>query len=162
MILVKVGVRLMKTENNNVYLALYKGKAKKLSHRICDSVTKFFTRGKYSHCEIAIANEDSFTCYSSSIRDGGVRKKEMQLDVQHWDFIHLPNLSAERLESFYRQTKGLDYDLLGALGCVVGLRQHQQKYFCSEWCFNAIFGSTQGFRFSPVMLAEVVKAHKRA
>ncbi|MDO9950445.1 enoyl-CoA hydratase, partial [Glaesserella parasuis] len=29
--------------------------------------------------------------------------------------------------------------------------------FCSEWCFNAIFNSEQGWRFSPNQLAEIVR-----
>ncbi|MPX07949.1 enoyl-CoA hydratase, partial [Moraxella catarrhalis] len=40
-------------------------------------------------------------------------------------------------------------DLLGALGVVLGLRQHTHKYFCSEWCFEAITNKQDGWRFSP-------------
>ncbi|MDO9927465.1 enoyl-CoA hydratase, partial [Glaesserella parasuis] len=29
--------------------------------------------------------------------------------------------------------------------------------FCSEWCFNAIFNSEQGWRFSPNQLAILLK-----
>lgn len=142
---------------NKVYLACYHGRADKLSHRIFDGITRFFTRGKYSHCEIAIALPDGrYQCYSSSCHDGGVRTKSMLLDDTKWDLLPLDGLSESEVRRYFYHTQGAGYDLLGALGCVVGLRQHQQKYFCSEWCFNAIFGSNQGFRFSPNQLAEIV------
>ncbi|WP_264673368.1 hypothetical protein [Moraxella bovoculi] len=66
---------------NKVYLASYHGRASKLTHRFCDGITKFFTRGKYSHSEIAVSLGDGrYRCYTSSLRDGGVRMKVMQLD----------------------------------------------------------------------------------
>ena len=146
------GVKLMQ---DKVYLACYHGKATKLWHRICDNITKFFTRGKYSHCEIVVfIGDEGYQCYSSSYRDGGVRTKVMQLDLGKWDLIPL-NISIEHIQNNFDQTKGLGYDLLGALGCVAGLRQHPNKYFCSEWCFNAVHQSNQGWRFSPVQLYEI-------
>ncbi|OBX04200.1 enoyl-CoA hydratase, partial [Gallibacterium salpingitidis] len=65
---------------NNVYLALYKGKRSGKSlyaHwcRLCDLLIRKCTRGKYSHCEIAVKKDGFYECYSSSVRDGGVRKK---------------------------------------------------------------------------------------
>ncbi|MDE4020835.1 enoyl-CoA hydratase, partial [Glaesserella parasuis] len=29
-------------------------------------------------------------------------------------------------------------------------------FFCSEWCFNAMFNSEQGWRFSPNQLAVIL------
>lgn len=140
---------------NKVYLACYHGRASKRWHRICDGITRFFTRGQYSHCEIAVYLTDSeYQCYSSSYRDGGVRTKVMQLDLDKWDLIPL-DVSIEQIQDSFNQTKESGYDLLGALGCVAGLRQHPTKYFCSEWCFNTIYQSDQGWRFSPVQLYEI-------
>lgn len=146
---------------HKVYLACYKGKAQKRLHRICDNITKFFTRGDYSHCEIAVFDGEKYHCYSSSIRDGGVRSKIIDLKPEHWDLFPLPQLSQIQIQRYFNATAGHGYDLLGALGCVSGIRQHQSKYFCSEWCFNAIFQSEQGWRFSPSQLAEIVK-HKNS
>ena len=146
------GVKLM----SKVYLACYHGRASKPWHRICDNITKFFTRGKYSHCEIAIhLYDNNYICYSSSYRDGGVRRKTMQLDPTKWQLIPI-HVSGTQIKQYFDATQGAGYDLLGALGCVAGLRQHPHKYFCSEWCFNAIHGSDQGWRFSPVSLATIV------
>lgn len=144
---------------HKVYLACYKGKAQKRLHRLCDNITKFFTRGDYSHCEIAVFDGEKYHCYSSSIRDGGVRLKQINLNPEHWDLFALPDNLRQQVQFYYNATVGEYYDLWGALGCVAGLRQHQHKYFCSEWCFNAIFQSEQGWRFSPSQLAEIVK-HK--
>ncbi|WFF38034.1 enoyl-CoA hydratase [Moraxella nasibovis] len=141
---------------NQVYLACYHGRASRLSHRICDGITKFFTKGGYSHCEIAISLSDGrYQCYSSSYRDGGVRTKTMRLSSDKWDLLALDGLPAARIEDYFAQTKEAGYDLFGALGCVAGLRQHADRYFCSEWCFNVIFGSNQGWRFSPNQLAQI-------
>lgn len=142
---------------HKIYLACYHGRAEKPVYRIFDNITKFSTRGKCSHCEIAIhVGGDKYDCYSSSYRDGGVRVKTMELDPQKWDLIPLNGLSYGDVRWYFHQTQGADYDLLGALGCVIGLRQHEDRYFCSEWCFNAIFGSNSGWRFSPVQLADIV------
>ncbi|OAU97577.1 hypothetical protein [Moraxella catarrhalis] len=135
--------------DNKVYLACYHGRADKVGHRLCDGITRFMTKGKYSHCEIVISKQDGlYECYSSSIRDGGVRVKTMKLDSSHWDLILL-NISKEQVLDFYKQTANCSYDLLGALGIVLGLRQHPDKYFCSEWCFEAITNKQNGYRFSP-------------
>lgn len=142
--------------DNRVYLACYYGRASKLWHRTCDTITRFFTRGKYSHCELVVKLDDGkYLCYSSSYRDGGVRSKIMELDSDKWELFPV-SVPLSQIEGFYDKTKGSGYDLLGALGCVAGLRQHPTKYFCSEWCFNAIHQSDQGWRFSPVSLAAIV------
>lgn len=134
---------------NKVFLAFYKGKADNRLYHFYDTITRLFTRGLYSHCEIVISKQDGlYECYSSSIRDGGVRVKTMKLDSSHWDLILL-NISKEQVLDFYKQTANCSYDLLGALGIVLGLRQHPHKYFCSEWCYDAIINKQNGWRFSP-------------
>ena len=140
---------------SNVYLACYHGRSSKLWYRICDSITKFFTRGQFSHCEIALHLGDGYyKCYSSSYRDGGVRTKTMQLDPTKWQLIPI-HVSDTQIKRYFGVTRDSGYDLLGALGVVAGFREHKSKYFCSEWCYNAIFDSQDGWRFSPAQLAEM-------
>ncbi|OAV00220.1 MULTISPECIES: hypothetical protein [Moraxella] len=142
--------------DNKVYLACYHGRADKVGHRLCDGITRFITKGKYSHCEIAIKVQGNiYHCYSSSIRDGGVRRKTMLLDDK-WDILPI-DIPPAQVKQYFGATTGSGYDLLGALGVVFGLRQHTSKYFCSEWCYNAIFGKTGGWRFSPNDLYEITK-----
>ncbi len=99
---------------NNIYLACYHGRADKWLHRLLDNTTKFFTRGKYSHCELAIhLGNGKYECYSSSYRDGGVRVKVMTLDLKKWDLIAVDNISESELRRYFTATKGSGYDLLG-------------------------------------------------
>ncbi len=137
-----------------VYLAFYKGRksGNELSDKITrlfESATRFFTHGKYSHVELVIPDvEGTCVCYSSSMRDGGVRKKVMTLDLDKWDLLEV-KASTRDIEYYYSNTENCNYDLRGALGCVFPSRESSRKYFCSEWCFNAITGSKDGWRFSP-------------
>ncbi|MDY0532100.1 enoyl-CoA hydratase, partial [Pasteurella multocida] len=56
-----------------------------------------------------------------------------------------------------KQTKGMKYDFWGAIGIVLCIKQKRSKFFCSEWCFNAIKNSDQGWRFSPNHIAVIFK-----
>ncbi|SUB32803.1 Uncharacterised protein [[Pasteurella] mairii] len=151
-----------------VYLALYKGTGGSLYDRFSDWLIRKITRGQYSHCEIVLEeteftgashydSETTYTAYSSSPRDGGVRCKRINIHNGNWDFIPLPNVSESQVRSYFERTKGRKYDWLGVLGLVLGVKQKRSKYFCSEWCFNAIFYSENGWRFSPNDLATIVK-----
>lgn len=144
-----------------VYLALYKGKKdiKKPKHvlfRAVDELIRWVTHSPYSHCEIAInIGNDRYECYSSSYRDGGVRKKTMRLPSDKWDLMPIQSNPVTILD-YFKQTQGKAYDLIGVLGLVFRLQHHQTKYFCSEWCYNAITGDDTGYRFSPACLHELI------
>lgn len=142
-----------------IYLALYKGKkdGKDIKTRLlrcADWAVRQSTNGIYSHCEIAIAKENGvYSCYSSSIRDGGVRFKVMPLPPDKWDLIRV-DLPEQRIHEFYAQTKGAKYDWAGCLGIALpALRQNVKKWFCSEWCAGCL-GYDQPARFSPNGLAK--------
>ena len=152
-----------------VYLALYKHKRSWLKEplkALADAVTRFCTKGKYSHCEIAAEHTEfirgqhyehitGYDCYSSSVLDGGVRCKQIDVsDNAKWDLIPL-NVTEEQIKSYFNRTLGCKYDWWGALGIVLGIKQKRSKYFCSEWCFNTIYDSEEGWRFSPNQLAAI-------
>ena len=140
---------------NKIYLAFYKHKRERNSvkntlFRFFDDAIKFFTHGPYSHCEIAISNPQQskmYTCFSASNRDGGVRKKIMELPPERWDLVEL-EISLEEVMAFFEKTKGLKYDLIGALGVVLRIKDSKTKYFCSEWCAECL-GIDKPYRFSP-------------
>lgn len=146
----------MSKNRNLVYLALYKGNGKKLLHKIEDAAIRLFTWGKYSHCEIAVENAGRYTCYSASPREGGVRRKVIDLNNGKWDLIPLHNLTEAHVLSYYQKTAGKPYDFWGAFGIVLPVKQREGKFFCSEWCYNAIFGGNEGHKFSPNALAKLV------
>ena len=148
-----------------IYLALYKGRrdgtgAQVWAARFTDWLTRVLTRGQYSHCEIAVALDGGqFECYSSSIRDGGVRCKTMPLPAAKWDLIALPEREslAAALQLVWLQTQGRRYDLPGALGVVFKTKQRHERWFCSEWC-GQVLGLSEPWRFSPNDLAAVAAA----
>ncbi|WP_136429612.1 enoyl-CoA hydratase [Haemophilus influenzae] len=157
-----------------IYLALYKGKKsgkkpKDLLAKFSDWLTRKLTKGAYSHCEIVVRKEEFLTghhyeveviydCYSSSIRDGGVRCKEIDVyDREKWDLIPLDGVTEAQIKAYFDRTSGCKYDWWGALGIVLGIKQKRSKYFCSEWCFNAICGGENGWRFSPNQLGAMFK-----
>lgn len=129
-----------------IYLACYKGRKSierpyDLIARFSDGLTRFLTSGPYSHCEIAVQRSDGlYDCYSSSIRDGGVRMKTMPLPSDKWDLLALPNTVAAHaaLQFTFGQTRGSRYDWFGAVGIVIGTAQRPAKWFCSEWCAFAL------------------------
>ncbi|QEY23561.1 hypothetical protein [Neisseria animalis] len=131
-----------------VYLACYKGGRDwtgwqnawpYLKARTADYLIRLFTRGPYSHCEIAVSDGGrQYRCYSSSVRDGGVRLKTMPLPSAKWDLIPLPPETAAHAAYLYEQTRGAGYDWRGALGTVLRLRQSGTRWFCSEWCARAL------------------------
>lgn len=152
---------------SNIYLALYKGSGGSLYDRVTDWLIRKITKGQYAHCEIAVEQqrfwsgvyqpEISYDCYSSSPRDGGVRHKVIDLDDGKWDLIELPNLTAEQVQRYFAQTQGKCYDWWGMLGIALGIKHKRSKFFCSEWCFNAILGNDEGWRFTPNHLAAIFR-----
>ena len=134
-----------------IVLALYKGRGDWK-----DKAIRFFTRGQYSHCEMAVANGDEWDCYTSSPRDGGVRMKTMKLSPTEWDLIKLPEKYIIPTIQLFHQTKGAKYDLIGALSVVILARENREKWFCSEWC-GSVLGLPESWRFSPNDLAVFAK-----
>ena len=99
-----------------------------------------------------------YDCYSSSVQDGGVRCKQIDVsDNTKWDLIPLDGVTEEQIKAYFSRTLGCKYDWWGALGIVLGIKQKRSKYFCSEWCFNAICGGEDGWRFSPNQLGAMFK-----
>lgn len=141
-----------------IYVALYKNKRKiieikTLWYRFFDTLIRACTRGEYSHCEVAVLRGDGlYDCYSSSARDGGVRKKTMSLPSEKWDLLAV-DCSEQQIINYYEKSLNAKYDYFGAVGLVLPFTQNRGRYFCSEWCFNAVFSSDDGWRFSPNQLS---------
>ena len=131
-----------------VQLALYKGRGK-LGNRI----TRWWTGSIYSHCELVVCG----VCLSASFMDGGVRAKQIDLDSGHWDVIPLPWADVAQVLAFFEQTKGRAYDWLGLFRGQLFNRggRDGSKYFCSEWCAEAI-GIPAAEMYSPARLGELV------
>ena len=87
------------------YLACYKGPATGLFNITFHKVVCWWTRSKYSHCELVING----TAYSSSSRDKGVRKKEIDFSSGKWD-LYPVELDEVFVLNFYERAKDDKYD----------------------------------------------------
>lgn len=166
------------TPTNTVYLALYKGRRdgawyqpNVAAARLSDWIIRALTGSPYSHCELAVLipplNGDPddhtvFDCYSSSIRDGGVRLKTMPLPADKWDLIPVNQQDAYiDVLHYFAQTRGKPYDFIGACGVVLGIKGSLKKWFCSEWCAAAL-GLQYPDRYSPQALADGLRQPEKA
>jgi len=116
-----------------VTLAFYKGNSKN-NGKLYSKLIRWWTKGPYSHVEIIL---DGYM-YSSSPRDGGVRRKKFKGKNDHWDFIEINNLKEKNILEFYNQTKENKYDFFGILGFILPFKDRTNEWFCSEWCSNAL------------------------
>ena len=150
-----------------IYLALYHGHRggtgwRVWAARFTDGLTRILTRGRYSHCELAVrlpetAGGQEYECYSASLRDGGVRMKTMPLPADKWDLIPLDDAVLHaHIVGLYLRTAGQGYDLPGAFGVVFGLPENRKRWFCSEWV-GAALGLSESWRFSPNDLAVIAR-----
>lgn len=113
-----------------------------------DKFVAWLIGSRYSHCEIIIGQH----CFSSSMRDGGVRWKCIK-DIEtsgKWDIIELPKAThraTNNFFTFYQNVKGSRYDFLSLV--INFFSHHKQdrdnrKYYCFEFVaksINKIYGT---------------------
>ncbi|ENO98603.1 hypothetical protein C667_02823 [Thauera phenylacetica B4P] len=111
-----------------VQLALYK------PHRAMDiggRLICFWTRSRYSHVEVVIDG----MCYSSSLRDGGVRKKVIDLDRPHWRVIPITWRDDEAALRMFERYNGQPYGYCDLIAQhVLRLPIDDPGLLCSELC----------------------------
>lgn len=91
----------------------------------------WWTRQPYSHTEIHI---DGY-CYSSSLRDGGVRKKFIDLSPPWWSMIPVPWRDPEDALKVYSQYAGMDYGWFDLIAQhIFKLPVSDPRPICSELC----------------------------
>lgn len=107
---------------------------KSFSGNWLDKIIGIWTISKYSHVEIV---DDCKFFYTSSPREGGVRKKLIDLEEKHWDFYLLDD--SKKLEKtycvFFNITEKCTYDWVGIFFYhffPLNLNS-KRKYYCSEW-----------------------------
>ena len=109
-------------------IAFYKGPPKDLPHIISHYAIRLWTWSKYSHAELVIDG----VCYSSSLRDGGVRSKYIDLASGRWDVLPVKGNAADALW-WYHQHKGQGYDWLNILRFILPfIPQRKTKWVCFE------------------------------
>lgn len=130
-----------------VRLAMYKGKG-----TIANKFIRWWTGSIYSHCELVVDG----VCYSSSLMDGGVRSKVINLDSGNWDVAELPWASDSEVVHYFLDT---DHQKYGLMSLVVNQLFNRnvlgEAPFCSEWCAAAL-GFPNPSTYSPSSLLDLV------
>lgn len=115
-----------------VAIAFYKGPpVNDIVHSISHYTTRFFTWSKWSHAELVIDG----ICYSSSVRDGGVRSKIIPLNTGRWDIVkfELPEQVIEQAISWFDSNKDAKYDWRNIFRFVFPfIGQDWNRYVCYE------------------------------
>ena len=131
----------------SVQLALYKAKGD-----IFNRLIRWWTNSPYSHCELVVRG----TCYSSSVRDGGVRAKVMALPSDKWDVIDLPWADDAAVTDWFIAHERDRYGWLDLILCqILGMQRDHRGVFCSEACAKAL-GLRNATRMSPQALLDVL------
>lgn len=135
-------------------LALYKGPSKDWMHKFAHWAICVFTGSPYSHCELVL---DGY-CYSASSRDGGVRKKYIDLNSGKWDVLELDSGYDPAVAlAWFAVHEGQPYDWPGVFGLAMGLSLHsKRKSFCSEAC-GSMLGFEKSHKLWPNTLGAKVK-----
>jgi hypothetical protein len=117
-----------------IQIALYKGPATDFTHKVSHLVTCFVLSLRdleycpYSHAELVIDG----VCYSSSVRDNGVRSKVIDLNSGKWDLVAI-DADADYAKAVFNTRKGNKYDWTGAIRWGLPfLKQNPKKDYCFE------------------------------
>lgn len=122
-----------------MYLAFYKGPPDELGKLLLHKAVCLRTFSSYSHVEL-VFSIDLFgmgDCYSSSGRDGGVRRKQIDLTSGHWDVFDVSAIFDSHEQAYalawFAARLGAKYDYFGLLFFVLFVRTEDSRaYFCSE------------------------------
>lgn len=97
-----------------------------------DKTIAVTTLSKYSHCEIVFSDG---MCASSSIRDGGIRFKRINLS-DHWDVYDLESYYDEdAVKYWFSLHQDNTYDYVGAIASAFGINlSSENKKYCSFAC----------------------------
>lgn len=112
-------------------IALYNGPPAGLWHRIGHYAIRLWTWSRWSHAELVLGE----WCFSSSARDGGVRRKKIDLASGRWDVIEI-DLSEDayrRARSWILAHEGDRYDWFNIIRWVLPfVPQIKGQWICYE------------------------------
>jgi len=126
-----------------------------------DNLISYFTKSKIIHCELVTVKstkDNKFFGYSSYLGKG-VRCGWIDIN-DNWVILPLnktqfKDIKAQDIKDFYAKTEGKKYDYLGCLGFVFGNPDDPKRYFCSEWCAEAL-GIENPSKISPAKLYDLI------
>jgi hypothetical protein len=129
-------------------------------------LTKWWTRGPYSHGELVIGEmtDGRSICWSSTYLDKGVRRALIQLDPADWDVLELDVTDAQRDAAlqWFREHEGQGYDVLGLFDFVWRRGDgDKSKWFCTE-AVAAALNLPEPWRKDPNTFAAELRGDVRA
>ncbi len=115
-------------KRNTLYICFHKPK------RLIGHLIALWTLGKYSHTEF-IYDGQVFLSNPGGVR---TRKFEYQKNMDIYELSN--NIEAKDVIEFFKTAQGKGYDYLGILGqfFYADKVQDADRYFCSEFCLNAV------------------------
>lgn len=122
------------------------------SDGLVSSLIRLRTGSRYTHCEIVISGGigRSSDCFSASMQDGGVRRKNIILHGANWDLVPV-HIDPRRLDRIIASETGKSYDTAGMIAWGTPFDdnlEHKDKWFCSEICAYAL-KMPRPWRYSP-------------
>lgn len=151
----------MQLEKDKLYISFHRPKS------LIGFLISAWTFGQYSHCEFVYNNQVFLS------NPGGVRKRPFKYQKNFEIFEMDSNIGAEDIVEFYNTAQGKGYDYLGILGqfFYASKVQNDNRYFCSEFCLNAIDYALQftltyklkslkdrvGYQFNPTKFYKYLK-----
>ena len=124
------------------------------------ALTRLAQTGKFSritHVEAIHEEHDdgSVTIASSSIRDGGVRRKRCNLDADHWLIVDVPQWDVAISSAWFAEHDGEAYDFRGAFAIFwPWAGDNETRWFCNEAVGASVCLSTPD-RFGPAQFAAI-------
>jgi hypothetical protein len=120
-------------------------------------IIRLVQRGPFkrvTHCE-AILSGDKSNCQiaSASLRDGGVRIKDVTLTPEHWLIYDVPSFDGGRAMDWFFDQVGAPYSVFGAVASVFTFLPYSGQ-FCSRAVAESV-GIVGASDMTPQELAEL-------
>jgi len=102
------------------------------------SLTRLVQKGPYGHITHVEAihgeySDGSVIIAGASLRDKGVRAKNVRLNPEHWMITDVPQWHVDLSVRHLERTKGSEYDWRGAVATAFIGSQNNSTWFCNEW-----------------------------
>lgn len=118
------------------YLAFYIADQGKLF----DWLISMVDGSPYSHCELIIKElgNNHYDCISSSHRDGGLRRKVIDMTAPHWVLIPVM-CDLDYAVRWYEKRINFKYDYLALIRTIIPIVYNpERRLFCSEACADML------------------------
>ena len=151
----------MQLEKDKLYISFHRPKI------LIGFLISAWTFGQYSHCEFIYNNQVFLS------NPGGVRTRKFKYQKNMEIYELNKNIDPKDVIEFFNTAQGKGYDYLGILGqfFYASKVQNDERYFCSEFCLNAIDYALQftltyrlkslkdrvGYQFNPSKLYRYLK-----